>query len=182
MKCTSCNSGELIPAHLETMFPCHTCNNCGGELVLLADYLRWRDENEDMDFTSDNESQVEVEDTPNAILCPITGRLMTKYRISKDIDHRLDLSWAANAIWMDKGEWALLKQNGLAGKLSDIFSDHWQREIQSATSAEILEEMYQERFGEQYQMINEFRQFLDSMENKSEVIAYLLADDSHSTD
>jgi hypothetical protein len=60
--------------------------------VLLADYRRWRDENEDMGFTSDNESQVEVEDSPNAFLYPITGRLMTKYRISKDIDYRLDLN------------------------------------------------------------------------------------------
>jgi predicted nucleic acid-binding protein len=83
---------------------------------------------------------------------------------------------------MDKGEWSLLKQNGLAGKLSDIFSGQWQRNIQSATSVEILEEMYQERFGDQYQAINEFRQFLDTMESRSEVIAYSLSDDHHATD
>ncbi|MFT5611914.1 MAG: Zn-finger nucleic acid-binding protein [Arenicella sp.] len=56
------------------------------------------------------------------MVCPVSGRLMTKYRISKDIDHRLDLSPTASVIWMDKGEWGLLKEKGLAGKLNQIFT------------------------------------------------------------
>ena len=180
MNCTSCNQGELTPAFLEALFPCHTCDNCGGNLVVLTDYLKWGARNQQPEFVSDDSSEVAAEETSKAMICPITGRLMTKYRISKDIDHRLDLSPTASAIWMDKGEWKLLKEKGLAGKLNQIFTEHWQREIHSDQGADILAAMYQREFGDNYQTIKGFRDLVQSLDNKPEVIAYLLAEDPYS--
>ncbi|RBP51010.1 zf-TFIIB domain-containing protein [Arenicella xantha] len=179
MKCTACESGLLIPAYLEGLFPCHTCTDCGGNLVMLGDYLRWQDANENALFISDTSTKVEIQETERALLCPKTGRLMTKYRIAKETEHRLDLSPHINAVWLDKGEWALLKEQGLAGRLNEIFTDHWQSDVRSKESADILDGLYAKRFGEHYADIKAFRAKIDKMDERSEVIAYLLADDPY---
>jgi len=179
MKCTSCRSGVLNPSYLEGLFPCHTCNNCEGTLVMLADYLRWQGENENSKFVAQVADTIEAEETTRALICPKTGGLMTKYRISKETDHRLDLSPTINAVWMDKGEWQLLKDNGLAGSLSTIFTDHWQTEIRSQESADIMLAFYERIFGENYEQIKAFREMLNETDIKSEAIAYLIADDPY---
>ena len=179
MKCTSCKQGTLAPAYLETLFPCHTCSNCDGNLVMLSDYLRWAADHKDSKFVSDGTKAKAAEETGKAMICPKTGRLMTKYRISKDSDHRLDLSPTISAIWLDSGEWELLKQSGLAGCLNNIFTDHWQRDIHSDQAEDVLTALYERRFGDDYQLIKDFRAALLKMEDRSEVIAYLISDDPY---
>ncbi len=178
MKCTACHEGTLSPSYLEGLLPCHTCSNCGGTLLILSDYLSWKDQ-ADLNFSEQaSGAEVHAEETEKAMLCPKTGALMTKYRISKDTEHRLDLSPSVNAIWMDKGEWELLKAQGLAGELNNVFTAHWQHEIRGQESAEILDALYQKKFGDNYQKIKDFRELIDG-ENKSEVIAFLLSDDPY---
>lgn len=179
MNCTACKVGNLTPSYLEGLFPCSSCDHCGGNLIMLTDYLRWKDDNKNADFTSDRESTLVIDETERAMICPKTGRLMTKYRISGDTEHRLDLSPTINAIWLDAGEWQLLKQRGLAGRLNNIFTDHWQREIVSQESAEILTALYERKFGEHYETIKAFRALLEQFDDKHEAIAYLLADDPY---
>ena len=179
MKCTSCKQGNLIPAYLDYLFPCHTCSHCGGSLVMLSDYLRWLEDNENPDFIKSSEAVVEAEETTSAMVCPKSKVLMLKYKISQHNDHRLDLSPAINAVWMDKGEWDLLKQEGLAGKLNEIFTDSWQRGIREAKASETLDMLYEKKFGANYDKVKEFKAVLDAMGNKSEVIAYLISDDPY---
>jgi len=179
MKCTACNIGSLNPSYLEGLFPCHTCSNCGGSLLMMGDYLRWQDQHPNVDIESNPPVDVELEETARAMICPKTGKLMTKYRISKDTDHRLDLSPSINAIWLDKGEWELLKANGLAGRLNNIFTDHWQHEIHHQESAEVLTAMYQRKFGDHYEQLVAFKEVLDGLESRSEAIAFLLSDDPY---
>ena len=44
----------------------------------------------------------------------------------------------------------------------------------------IMEELYKRRFGEDYQVLKEFREVLSGLEKRSEAIAYLMADDPYS--
>lgn len=179
MKCSACSTGTLLPAYLEGLFPCHSCSDCGGSLIMMGDYLRWQDQNPDVDLKSDPPLDVETEETSKAMLCPKTGRLMTKYRISKDTNHRLDLSPTINAIWLDKGEWELLKGKGLAHRLNNIFTDHWQHDIHDQESSEVLMQMHKRNFGEHYGDLVAFKKLLDGMEKRSEAIAFLLSDDPY---
>jgi Zn-finger nucleic acid-binding protein len=179
MECTACHNAKLKPSYLEGLIPCHTCPACGGNLLMLTDYLRWLEQNENPDFVQDSGQEVQAEDTEMALLCPKTGSIMTKYRISTDSDHRLDYSPRINAVWMDAGEWELIKQKGLAGQLNIVFTDHWQRDLISRESAEILQAMYERKFGDHYEAIKAFREKLDSMPERHEVIAYLMADDPY---
>ena len=181
MKCTVCEIGFLNPSYLDSLLPCHTCSHCEGSLLRMGDYFRWQDQlgEESKDLKTDA-VEVVAEETSKAIVCPKSGALMTKYRISKDTYHRLDFSAPLNAVWMDKGEWALLKQNGLSFRLNNVFTKHWQQEIRAQESADIMEELYKRRFGEDYQVLKEFREVLSGIEKRSEAIAYLMADDPYS--
>ena len=179
MKCSSCKIGTLSPSYLEGLFPCHTCTNCGGNLILLGDFLRWQEQNSEVDLHENVGVAVDAQETSKAMICPKTGGLMTKYKISADTEHRLDLSPSINAIWLDKGEWALLKSKGLATKLNKIFTDHWQHEIRSNETTEVLSALYQRKFGGRYEEVKRLRASLESMDKRSEVIAYLLADDPY---
>ncbi len=179
MKCSSCRTGTLNPSYLEGLFACHTCTDCAGNLIILSDFLRWQAQNPETDLTVNAGVEIEAQETSKAMICPKTGGLMTKYKISADTEHRLDLSPTINAIWLDKGEWALLKSKGLAHKLNTIFTNHWQHEIRDNEASEVLSALYQRKFGDRYDEVKQLRASLLSMENRSEVIAYLLADDPY---
>ena len=146
---------------------------------MLRDYLRWKELNPEAELFADITALESDNDTHQALRCPFTGGVMTKYRISKENDHHLDLSPKINAVWMDRGEWELLKSEGLAGKLNNIFTDHWQRQIRADESAEMLRVLYERRFGDFYADIKAFRAKLDNREDRSEIIAYLLAEDPY---
>ncbi len=40
---------------------------------------------------------------------------MRKLRLSTTTEHRIDYSASVAGVWLDKGEWQLLKEEGLAG-------------------------------------------------------------------
>lgn len=179
MKCSSCHTGNLVASYLEGLFACHTCSECGGNLILLGDFLRWQEQNPETELSENAQLEVVPQETSKAMICPKTGGLMTKYKISADTEHRLDLSPTINAVWLDKGEWGLLKSKGLANRLNSIFTDHWQHDIRSNAASEVLTALYQRKFGDRYEEVKQLRASLESMENRSEVIAYLLADDPY---
>ena len=146
---------------------------------MLTDYLKWLDQNNNAELLKVSENEVEAEDTEMALLCPQTGSIMTKYRIAADSDHRLDYSPRINAVWMDAGEWELIKQKGLAGQLNNVFTHHWQRELVAKESADIMAALYQRKFGDSYEQIREFRKLLDELPEKHEALAYLMSEDPY---
>ena len=179
MKCTSCGKATLNYSYLEPQLPCFNCPECGGNFLMLSDFLRWKADNHIETQASQNGMTVEAQETTSAMICPKTGGLMTKYKISKDTEHRLDLSPTINAVWMDKGEWELLKESSLANNINSIFTDHWQEDIRAEESADILSALYQRKFGDNYQQIKDFRELLDQTGFKSQAIAYLMAEDPY---
>ena len=176
MKCSSCKVGTLEPAYFEGLFACHSCSHCGGDLILLGDYIKWQSNNVNDEIAPEASVDMVAQETSRAMVCPLSGTLMTKYRIADDTEHRLDLSPAINAVWLDKGEWNLLKEKGLANKLATIFTNHWQRSIIAEERSALISDINQEKFGDKYKQINEFKALISELPNRSEVIAYLLAD------
>ena len=177
MQCTSCHKGQLQPAYLDTLFPCHSCTHCGGNLILLSDYLRWKANAPEQEQVA---IEIDTSDTQRAMLCPKTGSLMLKYRISHKTERKLDLSPLINAIWLDKGEWELLKSEGLTLSLNAIFTEQWQKNIRAHKTKDTLSAHYQMVFGDDYATLAQFKLQLDKMKNKPEAIPYLLADAPYS--
>ncbi len=67
MKCTSCKVGVLSPSFIDDLFRAHTCTHCGGNWVLVEDYVSWKESNPEFQFI-DNVS-CEAVDTESALLC-----------------------------------------------------------------------------------------------------------------
>lgn len=181
MKCPSCKTGNLLHTYLEDMLPCCTCNQCGGDWVLLGDYLRWKEVLPEAVKQLTGDAQVVAEDSKRALTCPVTGTLMLKYRILGHTDHRLDLSPTVNGIWLDKGEWELLKQEGIADKLNRIFTDPWQKQVRADSTRNTLSAVYAKQFGEaDYAKLKDIRMWLQDNPKKAYMMAYLLAEDPYS--
>jgi len=183
MKCTSCHEGMLQPADLEPLLPCYTCTHCGGNWLYLEDYLRWLSRTSDADGPAPSVVDPEAVDTPRAMLCPRSGTLMLRYRISPDSPNKLDLSPAVNGVWLDRGEWELLKHEGLGRQLNAIFTDPWQRRIRETRARETFAALYEQEFGaEDYARLREFREWVRGCEKSAAMLAYLLAEDPYSAE
>ncbi|WP_434778055.1 hypothetical protein [Neisseria sp. Ec49-e6-T10] len=177
IKCLGCEEDILQPAFLEVNLPCQTCESCGGNWILLKDYLQWKNSIQEKQTELTNFNITEITDTKKTLICPVTGKLMSKYRISAKTDHRLDFSVYANAIWLDNGEWLLLKQQGLATELNRIVTDAWQKQIRTINSKEVLEQEYRKKIGdEDYEKIKEIRDWLSTHPHADFLKAFIMAD------
>jgi len=86
---------------------------------------------------------------------------MTKCKITAQSSHRIDYSVSAGGIWLDKGEWQLLKNEGLAGHLNTLVTQSWQNKVRDQTTRDNFGDMYLQQFGEEtYQKIQDMREWL----------------------
>ncbi len=181
MKCTGCEDGVLKPSFIDDLFRAHTCNTCQGNWILVEDYVRWKENNPQ--YPAAEDLTYEVEDTETALLCPQTGSIMRKFRLTSQNSHRLDYSSRVGGIWLDKGEWELIKQDGLASSLNAVLTSQWQKNIRMNTAKDNFSALYEDKFGDDtYQKLKELRSWLDENPNKADLRAYLLAEDPYSAE
>lgn len=184
-RCTSCKQGLLEPGFIEELFRAHICSSCGGSWILVEDYLSWKRQNPEYQFPDELKtlSNVVGEDSKRAILCPASGAIMQKLSIMAGSEHRLDYSPAVGGIWLDKGEWELLKSEGLAGSLNFLVTHEWQKKVRESKAQETFSEVYRAKFGDElYSKVKEIREWLYSQEKKTEILAYLTAEDPYSAE
>ncbi|WP_392560127.1 zf-TFIIB domain-containing protein [Orbus mooreae] len=186
MHCPKCKTVSLNYGYLEHNLPSKVCPSCQGHWLLLDDYLNWKNALiNDSSLMTDLESKINVEeiiDTKHALICPISGILMTKFRITKQTEHRLDVSSATGGIWIDKGEWELLKKFNLAQQLNHIFTTSWQNKIRTEMTREVLAKLYIDRFGEEdYYKLAEIKQWIDQHPQKEYIKSFLFSHDPWST-
>ena len=183
MKCTACQQGNLIPSFMDGLLRSHTCDHCGGNWVLIEDFLSWKEKNPNFQFAENIEYAEEADESSRALLCPITGAIMTKFRISSTNNHRLDYSASVGGIWLDKGEWQLLKEAGIAGSLNSIVTQSWQQQLRAETTKDHFQQMYEAKFGtDVYTKVKALREWLYAQPQKSDLRAYLLAEDPYSAE
>ncbi|QUM79793.1 zf-TFIIB domain-containing protein [Moritella sp. 5] len=184
MNCTSCKNGALFPSFIEGLFRAHTCSSCGGNWILIEDYVSWKERNIDYQFSDDiSIEESEIPDSKQALLCPASGSIMRKFRISSTNEHKLDYSAVVGGIWLDKGEWEWLKSEGLAGCLNAVVTQHWQKKIREKSAKDNFSDIYDAKFGhEVYSKIKQMREWLLVQDQKSDLRAYLLAEDPYSAE
>lgn len=181
MKCCRCDHGTLIPSFMDSLFRAHTCQSCEGHWILLEDFLAWKEGHPDFSFAEDVQYQEDLEESSKALLCPVTGSIMTKFRISSHTQHRIDYSGNIGGIWLDKGEWELLKQEGLAGSLNVLVTRLWQNKVRAENTKDNFAQMYEDKFGSAiYAQAKELRTWLQAQPQKADLRAYIFAEDPYS--
>lgn len=181
MQCTSCRVGILLPGLMDNLFKAHTCVHCGGNWVLIEDYVAWKEEHPEVSAPEAN--GCEAIDTEKALLCPVSGKIMRKFRITANHTHRLDYSAGVGGVWLDKGEWELIKQDGLMTSLNAILTVQWQKNIRRDLAKESFTAFYQDKFGDEaYSKVKAVREWIEEQPCKAELRAYLLAEDPYSAE
>lgn len=174
MICSACGGQHFASAKIEGGLPSEQCADCGGTWIELERYKNWRKTMPDL---LEAEVTGDVAETNGAVrLCPATGRLMARIRVSNADALLLDYSAAAQAVWFDKGEWDRLIALGLHDMLDAIVSDKWQAGLKLAASRERTEKSMRVRFGDAgYDELARVRAWLATQPNRTEMIAFLNA-------
>ena len=90
---------------------------------------------------------------------------------------------SVGGVWLDKGEWELLKNENLAGSLNAVLTANWQRNIRINSTKDNFSAIYQDKFGsEPYEKVKALREWLNGQPNKADLRAYLLAEDPYSAE
>ncbi len=177
MQCPQCKGYRLEPVQLENGLIAAGCSKCGGALLSLLNYRFWSQNHQtdsDEKVSLDTMSEV-AEGEEKAQVCPKCARLMTKFKIGLASANKLDLCTHCDEAWLDKGEWRLLKQLELHGKLPQIFTDAWQREIRKERMQNLIKQRYVEMVGaEDFEKIDAFKSWLNDHPNREEIKQYLV--------
>lgn len=173
MKCPVCRYESLVQSQLEKDLKSLHCNLCHGNRVELEDYITW-------DFAKASTVKEDFEeaspDVKEAKICCKCNKIMSKFKVTSKVTFSLDRCMACGGVWFDCREWDLLKKEGLVDKLNYIFTSAWQEKIRKEKSAETLELLYKNKFGEDYEKIRSLKQWLNSYEHKKDFFAYLNLD------
>ena len=173
LRCSCGSTAELTRVELEPGLPASGCGQCDGSLLALADYKAWRDRT-DPDLAPGD--PIVFEDAPGARACPNCARLMHRLRAGARPDFRLDRCASCQVVWLDRGEWPALIAAGHAGRLDDLLTDAWQRQIQADELRSHREAALRERHGDDcMDELTRIRNWLDLQAQRDELIALLRA-------
>jgi Zn-finger nucleic acid-binding protein len=174
MICPACGGTHFAPVNIEGGLPAERCAACEGVWVQLELYRSWRKGQPQVAAHAYAGDISAADDSVR--LCPSSGRLMARIKVSNYNPLRLDYSAAAQAVWLDKGEWERLVAMGLHDQLDAIVSERWQTELKHAASRERTEAAMRARFGDAgYDELERMRTWLAGQVNRSEMIAFLNA-------
>jgi len=174
MKCPKCQGRDLRPTKIEQDLAVLGCDCCKGSLLPLFQYRQWAEEHPvEVELEEKHRCVVETDETSKALQCPKCSSLMMKYRISSEAENRVDLCASCYDLWLDSGEWQLIKQLEMQGMLPSIFSDYWQNNIKEELSEIAYHARYEAVFGEDYSKLREFKEWLDNIDKKQAVINFL---------
>ena len=176
MKCPVCKMQDLTPTELEESLIAYNCANCGGDWVRDSQYKEWRAKH-GVDLPEKHVSErekIQIANVELARLCPDCRRILIKYKVGRDINFTLDRCGGCGGVWLDKDEWATLKERNLHDNLYDFFTEPWQSEVRREEARKNMEFISKSRFGEEdYERIKDFKDWLDKHTMRSEILAFL---------
>ena len=173
MHCPHCKTHALSPTALEQGLVAAHCGQCDGSLLPLLNYRYWVGASHTSEPVPNPVG--DVEDNHHALQCPKCQRLMIKYRIGLDSGNKIDLCANCDEVWLDSGEWTLLKQLGFHEQLPNIFTDVWQRNIRRQRQAALQQERYEKLIGTaDFDRIKDFKLWLEQHPHKEQIKQYLI--------
>lgn len=174
MHCTACKNVRLEPKEIEPGLIAAVCPKCEGAMVSLMNYRFWADKYSSLVGHEQLPTMDVPDEQPGVRACPKCSRLMIKYQMGPQSSHKIDLCGTCDEAWLDKGEWQLLKNLDLHGKLPKIFTEAWQRNIRKARQENFQKERYEKLIGaDDFAKVNEFKQWLYQHPHKEDIKQFI---------
>jgi Zn-finger nucleic acid-binding protein len=181
MKCPVCKTDTLASIALAGELPAAQCANCHGNWIQSNAYMAWlRAKASDLPEIRITQPFNPVWEVHDLKICPNCKHMLRRFKIFPDTDFYLDRCGNCNGIWFDAHEWDALTDRNLHDNLHEFFTRPWQDQVLKEETRARMESIYLLKLGAQdYEKIKEFRAWLDGHEQKSMLIAFLLADDPY---
>ena len=155
MKSPATSEVELVMSELVIGLTSWRCPVSGGHWVPAPSYWRWhaqlppklKEPNQkpiEKIHPPDIESQIERP----ALICPESNCLLVRYKVG-GIGIYIDRSPISGGIWLDPGEWSLLKENNIHASLHEIFTSSYQKRILKEEAHDALMHKFYTDLGEE---------------------------------
>lgn len=117
----------------------YACPHCEGSWVPADTYFDWRDQlgadaarRRPDPVAASPDVLAGVAGAPGAKRCPLDRRLMRRLHVAADAPFTVDQCDGCNGAWFDHGEWTAVVAMGLHDRLTHVFDDAWQLEVERA--------------------------------------------------
>jgi Zn-finger nucleic acid-binding protein len=181
MKSPVAEGVQLEREVLEPGLVVHRCPQSGGVFIPADSYWHWLRKNPNRlpQLPIDTAEPKPVKLTTSsdtdkmAKLCPVGGAVMVRCRVGHGFGFHLDRS-ETGGIWLDSGEWELLKSRNFHDELHLMFAAPWQRKVREEEKKSGIETRLRERLGEEvYATLSELKSHLAGHPARSEALAFL---------
>ena len=179
MNCPVCPSQPLAASESRTDPNTHACPTCRGRWLTFNDHLAWLERTS----TGPTRPPAIIPALPNAIapepaqkarICPVCGRLLTRFRISLDLPFTLDRCGNCAGVWFDDAEWTVVKSAGLLPGLHHLFNDTHQHKLEAEERRRNHEARCRAIVGEEaFERARTFKLWLDNHPHKDALMAFL---------
>ncbi len=160
--------------HLDGELHAHLCKDCGGHWVDANDYQSWLAQHgETLPEREDVGPATTVTEEQQARLCPGCGVIMLKWQVGHGLSFNLDRCSRCGGLWLERDEWRALKEKNLHDEIHRVFSSAWQSEERQSQMRAKLESVYRERFAEEYDRVESFREWLQAQDRTDQILAYI---------
>ena len=181
LNCYHCVSSPLLPIKLDDTLPALGCIDCQGIYRDLLTYRNWLErqpkgaEKQANEVSAiDTEINIdELDNTENALVCQRCRKFMLKYRINNEHENTINVCHTCDDVWLDRGEWQLLKHLNMQDKLTDVMSEPWQKQLRNEAREQAFIKIYEQKLGDDFERVNEFANWVVSHPKKSEILHYL---------
>lgn len=172
--CPVCTDNTLVPTLLTQDLPAQSCGGCHGVLLSLITYRHWREQYPvDRTEAKPISKEEEIEESVSVLRCPKCHGVMTKYAIASHLGNRLDYCAHCEEVWLDGGEWDLVESLAKSGRLTEVFTQPWQRKIREGISEERETERLTRLLGDDYDRFVEVRDWLSGHAARNQILAHL---------
>lgn len=115
----------------------YACPQCEGSWVPADTYFDWRDalgpdaaRRLPEPVPAPPDVLANVADTPGVKRCPLDGRRMRRLHVAAEAPFSVDQCDGCNGAWFDGGEWQAVVAMGLHDRLTHVFDDAWQLQVE----------------------------------------------------
>jgi len=172
---------DLIKTELEPGLTSWKCPVSEGHWIPAPSYWRWHSQLSTalkQDNSERKISNVQTTDTDEqierpALLCPESNCLLVRYRVG-GLGIYIDRSPLSGGIWLEKGEWNLLKENTLHASLHEIFTTSYQKRIlREEAHAALMHKFYTDLGEDVAEDLMHLAEWLKLHPKKRRIIAWL---------
>ncbi|MCW3061149.1 MAG: hypothetical protein JWQ02_2970 [Capsulimonas sp.] len=177
LKCPVDKQTLLTDHPLDSGLISQACSACGGQWLSAERYWNWRHENPENlpERTPEDSETPAVPEVIKGKLCPQDSYIMMPYRVGHGVGFSLDHCSHCGGIWLDSGEWEVLKARNLHDDIHFVFSDVWQSDLRRKEHAEAIEQMWLDKLGEEtLAEARRIKRWIEGHPKRHELIAFLL--------